>query len=155
MNKNNESVDKALFTAATESLQRHGIQASVSNAPEPSSDYTTAIGKITMSLNIEGDPGLDLTEVVLDDKKACMVLVSAVTQATQDQTGLQALDTIVRVSTSDAVVDSSTVGLTLPETATILMGASKHALENGLTEVQLEINRLIKLYYADPNQLKG
>ena len=87
-----------------------------------------------------------------------MVVVSGLTQETKDNTGIQILDTIVRVNSpggsgSDTEEPSygyseSTKQLDLEQTASILMAASQHAMKQGITEIDLVLNRLVQIQYV-------
>jgi hypothetical protein len=141
-------IDKVSYETAIDTLKT-SWQLAATDDNTITADYTTALGKLIVELNIEGEPGIDLTEA------AGIVLVSGVTQETKDNTGIQMFDTIVSVSTSDKVFQADTKGRDIEQTATALMGASKHALENGQKTVELELNRLIKLYYSDPSKAQS
>jgi hypothetical protein len=102
-----------------------------------------AIGKININLSIVGTPGLDLAEA-----PGLLVLVSSAF-GNAAEVGIKKGDTIVSIGAAGGTFQQETKGLTLEETAGVLMAAATHAIENGLTEVELEINRLIKLTYSD------
>jgi hypothetical protein len=99
-----------------------------------------------VSLPIDTPAGLDLTE------STGLVLVSAVSEKTAAETGMQPFDTIVGVSVSPAgkgtTFQESTKALGFEETIAIVQSARLHALENGMTKIELELNRLIKGYYG-------
>ena len=127
-------VDTATFVAAVAALE---------GKPDgSSSEGPYAIGRIQTNLSIVGTPGLDLAEA------PGLVLVSGVSGNAQEL-GIQAGDTIVSIGASEGSYQKETKGLSLEQTATILMEAANHAVESGLTEVELEINRLVKLSYSD------
>ena len=126
-------VDTSTFVTAVDALE----------GKTERSEGPFAIGKININLSIAGTPGLDLAEA-----PGPMVLVSGVT-GNALEVGIQAGDTIVSIGAAGGTFMEETKGLTLEETATILMSAANHAVENGLTEVELEINRLVKLSYSD------
>jgi hypothetical protein len=128
-------VDTKTFVAAVKALQ------GTAGSEEESPMY--GIGKIIISLSIAGQPGLDLAEA-----PGPMVLVSSVT-GNAEEVGINPGDTIVSIGANNGGFSQETKGLSLEETATVLMSAANHAVENGLAEVDLEINRLIKLAYSD------
>mmetsp|Transcript_29546 Transcript_29546/g.48754 ORF Transcript_29546/g.48754 Transcript_29546/m.48754 type:complete len:184 (+) Transcript_29546:92-643(+) len=128
-------VDQRTFIEAVKVLQ--GSEAT------PEDDPAYVIGKLRVNLSMQGDPGLDLAEA------PGLVLISSVSQQTADDTGIQPFDTIVEVCAGGGAFQGSTKALNLEETSEILMAASMHAVENGLTEIELELNRLIKIEYAD------
>jgi len=100
------------------------------------------IGKIMVNLSIVGQPGLDLAEA------PGLVLVSGVS-GNALEVGVQKGDTIVNISVTPGGFSEETKGLNLDDTASILMSAANHAVDNGLTEVELELNRLVKIAYTD------
>lgn len=144
-------VDKATFVAATERLLAEVAKASSSNVATSSetSDLATpeeavyAIGKLSVSLRIDTQPGLDFTE------STGLVLVSGVSEETAEETGIQPLDTIVQVRAADGTFQESAKALNLEETIAILRAATNHALDNDKTEIELELNRLIQIRYAE------
>jgi hypothetical protein len=134
-------VDKGTFVSAVETLQREIAKAKgVDYVKEDDPNFSYAIGRLVVSLPIEALPGLDLTETLE------LVLVTAVS-GNVAEAGIQPLDTIVGVSAGDTFQES-TKALSLDETATILTDAVNRALENGMTEIEFELNRLIKGYYG-------
>ncbi|KAG7369410.1 hypothetical protein IV203_032153 [Nitzschia inconspicua] len=130
-----------------------------------------AIGRIFVDLPVDQQPELDLTESV-----GPMVLVTGVWGKTAEISGLQPFDTITQVTVGssaaaltnsgeqpDGTIRTATSTIqaettfaasckqsTLEETAAILTAAAQHALQNGKTMIQLEVNRLIQGYYAPP-----
>jgi hypothetical protein len=103
------------------------------------------VGKIDCTLPIGTQPELDLTE-----SDGPLVLVTGVGDNTRDATGMQQFDTITKVIVNDetnpmVIVTKQT---TLQETGGALMAASQHALALGKSDIQLEVQRLIKGYYA-------
>lgn len=128
-----------------------------------------AIGRIFVDLPVDTQPELDLTESI-----GPMVLVTGVWGRTADISGLQALDTITQVTVGSSAAALTATGgsqgiadpqklvskdvtfaasckqSTLEATAAVLTAAAQHALQNGKTTVQLEVNRLIQGYYAAP-----
>jgi hypothetical protein len=107
--------------------------------------YIYLVGKIDCTLPIGTQPELDLTE-----SDGPLVLVTGVGDNTRDATGMQQFDTITKVIVNDetnpmVIVTKQT---TLQETGGALMAASQHALTLGKSDIQLEVQRLIKGYYA-------
>mmetsp|Transcript_23080 Transcript_23080/g.56933 ORF Transcript_23080/g.56933 Transcript_23080/m.56933 type:complete len:193 (-) Transcript_23080:29-607(-) len=133
-------VDTKTFIAAVQALK--GETAEPPKEGEEEAPY--AIGKLKLPLSLAGTPGLDLAEA------PGLVIVSGVT-GNALEAGFQAGDTIVSIASTAAEPNyyEETNGLNLEETATILMSAANHAMENGSAEVEIEINRLVKLSYAD------
>ena len=133
-------VDTKTFVAAIKALQGETAEEPKDGAEEP----PYAIGKLMLPLSLAGTPGLDLAEA------PGLVVVSAVSGNAQEA-GFQAGDTIVSITSKAAEPHfyQETNGLDLENTASILMSAANHAIENGAAEVEIEINRLVKLAYAD------
>lgn len=129
-------VDTKTFVAAVNALEGKGSSSK--------DDTPYAIGKLNINLSIAGTPGLDLAEA-----PGLLVLVSNVS-GNAKEVGVQLGDTIVSISAASGTFHQETKGMTLEETASVLMAAANHAVENGVTEVELEINRLVKLAYSDP-----
>jgi len=103
------------------------------------------VGKLDVTLPIGTQPELDLTE-----SDGPFVLVTNVGDNTRDATGMQEFDTITKVSVNDesnplVIVTKQTP---LQETGGALMAATQHALALGKSDIQLEVQRLIKGYYA-------
>ncbi|CAJ1932527.1 unnamed protein product [Cylindrotheca closterium] len=135
-------VDTNTFVAAVQALKGETAEPEKEGGKEDEAPY--AIGKLKLPLSLAGTPGLDLAEA------PGLVIVSSVT-GNALEAGFQAGDTIVSISSKAAEPNyyEETNGLNLEETASILMSAANHAIENGATEVEIEINRLVKLAYAD------
>jgi len=128
-------VEEAVFIKAIETWK--GAVAKDSSTPEvKDEDVAYAIGKLVVSLNLL-EPGIDLVE------STELVLVGTVTEKTAQETGILPGDTIVGVSAGEDF-QKDTKALELDETAAILQAAANHALDKGVTEIQLELNRLIK-----------
>jgi hypothetical protein len=133
-------------------------------------DTAYAIGRIFVDLPVDTQPELDLTE-----STGPLVLVTGVWGRTAEISGLQMFDTITKVTVGSSAAELSGSGeyqdgtiktaesqtsattfvasckqRTLEETAAVLTAAAQHALQQGKTEIQLEINRLIQGYYATP-----
>ena len=140
-------IDKDLFVTAVDTLRAEiAKQQNDGVAPLPEEknpDDFYAIGKVKVNLNISsGNPGMDLAE-----STGGLVLVSGVTGHAVEA-GIQTGDTIVGVAVDAADAYQETRAYCLEDTARVLMGAMKLALENGSPEIELELNRLIKMRYA-------
>ena len=103
------------------------------------SKFSYGIGRLDVTLPLQYLGGLGLVE-------ANIVLVNGVTQEVMDH-GIFPKDTIVSISAGSYKED--TKGLTIEETGAIINAAVEHALENGLAELGFELNRLLKLAYAE------
>ena len=110
-------------------------------------DGVTLVGKLDVTLPIDTQPELDLTESV-----GPLVLVTSCWGRTAEATGIQEFDTLTKVSVNDPQQPfvAKTKGTTLEETAGALTAAAQHALALGKTEIELEVQRLIQGYYAPP-----
>jgi hypothetical protein len=117
-----------------------------------------AMGRLFVQLPIDKQPELDLTESI-----GPLVLVTDIYGATAETTGIQIYDTIVKVTvdtpttptdpsstttTTTTTFSAITKYMSLEQTAAVLTAAAQHAIENGQTEITLELNRLINGYYA-------
>lgn len=116
---------------------------------EVAADYVTMVGKLDVTLPIDTQPELDLTESI-----GPLVLVTSCWGQTAEKTGIQEFDTLTKVSVNDASQPfvAKTKCTTLEETAGALTAAAQHAIGLGKTEIELEVQRLIKGYYAPPPQ---
>jgi len=61
-----------------------------------------------------------------------------------ESTGLQSLDTIVAIRAGDSL-DCVTNGMEIAKVAEAYTAAINFAVENGLSEIQLEVNRLVPM----------
>ena len=106
--------------------------------------YIYLVGKLDVSLPIDTQPELDLTEAM------GMVLVTSVWGRTAEATGMQEFDTLTKVGVNDPnqPFAAKTKCASLEETAGALTAAAQHAIALGKTEIQLEVQRLIKGFYA-------
>lgn len=112
--------------------------------PQPDNDgreYSYALGRFEADIPIN-PPELDLIE-----SPTGLVLVSQVWGKTAETTPIQALDTIVGITVGEDFARKTTKS-SLEETATTLQEAAQHAMEKGVEEISLELNRLIKGYYG-------
>jgi len=145
-------VDKNTFVTAIETVKAEIAKASGSESETKTSEenneqpsYTYAIGKTKAILPIQAASGLDLAEA-----ESTMVLVTGVSKEVAEA-GIQAFDTIVGISAAGETLTfrESTNGLDLEATAAVFTTAVNHALDNGKVEIELELNRLIKLNFAE------
>ena len=119
----------------------NGSSSSSSGGDTKDGETFYAIGKVQVKLDVStGNPGMDLAEA-----SNGLVLVSGVAGHALEA-GIQTGDTITGVAAASAFQD--TKAYCLEDTARVLMGAMKLALQNGESEIQLELNRLIKMKYA-------
>lgn len=114
-------------------------------AKEDEKKYVYLVGKLDVTLPIDTQPELDLTESI-----GPLVLVTSVWGRTAEATGMQEFDTLTKVSVDDPNQPfvAKTKCTSLEETAGALTAAAQHAIALGKTEIQLEVQRLIKGYYA-------
>jgi hypothetical protein len=134
-------VDQALFQDSIKTLRAEAAKANgMDPPPEPEEEPSYAIGKVMINIPIASLPGLGLTE------STGLVLVSALAPATAEM-GIQPLDTIV--GAASGTFKESTKALSLDETAGTLMACAAHAMENGMEDIEIEVNRLIMIRYAD------
>ena len=161
-------VGQTVFKAAIDRIQDE-IEAQYANVNSPEAEqwladrarakqedqqYVFLVGKLDVDLPIDTQPELDLTESI-----GPLVLVSSVWGRTAEATGMQSFDTITKVSVSgsaDATTtefEYKTKETSLQETAGALTAAAQHAISIGKTEIQLEVQRLIKGYYAPEDSI--
>ena len=176
-NNKPDLVDQSTFVAAVDrveaeiqvALEQQAQQEGTEAPPPlpPKDDVRYAIGRLFVDLPIDTQPELDLTE-----STGPMVLVTGVWGRTAEVSGLQMYDTITAVTVGSTAADltqpqsdteaaqstnaqttfaASCKQSSLEETAAVLTAAAQHALQNGKTEIQLEVNRLIQGYYGAPN----
>mmetsp|Transcript_23613 Transcript_23613/g.48368 ORF Transcript_23613/g.48368 Transcript_23613/m.48368 type:complete len:250 (+) Transcript_23613:524-1273(+) len=162
-------VGQTVFKAAIDRIQDE-IEAQYANVNSPEAEqwladrarakqedqqYVFLVGKLDVDLPIDTQPELDLTESI-----GPLVLVSNVWGRTAEATGMQSFDTITKVSvggsadaTELASFEYKTKETSLQETAGALTAAAQHAISIGKTEIQLEVQRLIKGYYAPEDSI--
>mmetsp|Transcript_9607 Transcript_9607/g.10667 ORF Transcript_9607/g.10667 Transcript_9607/m.10667 type:complete len:204 (-) Transcript_9607:162-773(-) len=141
-------VDKASFVKAVETVKKE-IAISDGSTPDDTktsdeNDAGYAIGKLKATLPIQAAGGLNLAEA----EDSTLVLVTGVSQEVADA-GIQAFDTIVGISAAGETFKEYTNKLSLEATAAVFTAAVNHALDNGKAEIELELNRLMKLNYFD------
>lgn len=125
------------FIEAIESIQ--GAE------PCPKEDHQYfAIGKTTVSLNIQESPGMDLSESPLN---SIVVVSGAVGKA--EEAGINPGDTIRKISAVDGSYEKVVKDLNLQEVVGVIQEAATHAIENKRTEIELELNRLMKIRFTD------
>ena len=142
MSHNSESrpdlVNKESFLEAVETIEKEIARI---NGQEYINDKDQgiehAIGRLEVILPIP--PGIDLVETPQ------LVLVNGI-DLKAHQAGIKPLDTIVSVSVGHTYHEK-TKALTIDETFEKVKSAISHAKAQGITEIKLELNRLIKGYY--------
>lgn len=97
-----------------------------------------ALGKLEAQLPLEQVSGIRLA----DCQTLC--LISQVRNDVVESTGLQSLDTIVAIRAGDSL-DFVTNGMEIAKVAEAYTAAINFAVENGLSEIQLEVNRLVPM----------
>jgi hypothetical protein len=102
-------------------------------------DYVMA--KLKVTLSIEGNPGLDLTEA------AGLVLVTAV-EGNAIAAGIQPNDTIIQVSVTDTFRQDCPA-LSLDHMSIVMQTAVGHAIQEGTGTIDLVLNRLLPVEYMD------
>ena len=152
-------VNKDLFVKAIDTLMEAAGQEAPSQTAD-NKDKGYAIGKLTIELPIIGDPGLDMAEA------DGLVLVTGVGQGAADA-GVRTLDTVTAVrlynstnssseqlesadssdTTRVVLLDQDCPERPLAEIGPLIVKAAGLAVENGLTTIQLDLNRLIRGYY--------
>jgi hypothetical protein len=156
----------------TDNLQPHDDDDNDDNG-----NVVYAIGRLFVDLPVDQQPELDLTEstgptVLVTgvwgktaeisglqpfDTITRVTVGSSAAALSSGSSGEQAVDgSITTTATSSITAETTTtfaascLQSTLEETAAILTAAAQHALQNGKTTIQLEVNRLIEGYYAPP-----
>jgi len=137
-NRPKNLVDQKTFIAAVDVVKKAMAD---SEEVVEDDDVTYVIGRTVVSLNIESHPGIDLAEA------GDLVLVIGVTDKARKE-GVMPLDTIVEVSVEGIGFRETTRAMNLDATAGVLMAAAQQAAQKGIAEIELELNRLIKGYYA-------
>mmetsp|Transcript_10396 Transcript_10396/g.30405 ORF Transcript_10396/g.30405 Transcript_10396/m.30405 type:complete len:228 (+) Transcript_10396:89-772(+) len=166
-----ELVDQTAFKAAIDRIQdeieaQYQAQMAIESTPEAErwladrakakeedQQYVFLVGKLDVALPIDTQPELDLTESI-----GPLVLVTNVWGRTAEATGMQSFDTITKVGVvsdneNEPPLEYKTLGTPLQETAGALTAAAQHAIKIGKTEIQLEVQRLIKGYYAPEDSI--
>ncbi|KAL7537792.1 hypothetical protein ACHAWF_005906 [Thalassiosira exigua] len=102
-----------------------------------------AIGKLVASLPLEHVGGVRFADC------DSLTLVSQLKQSVVDVTGMQSLDTVVAIRAGGDGDDGGYVGDTngagIADTAKAYTEAINYAMEHGLKDIELEVNRLVPL----------
>lgn len=143
-------VSQELFVKAIDTLmEAAGQEAPSKQQTDETKKQGYAIGKLVVELPIIGDPGLDLAEA------DGLVLVTGVGQTASDA-GIRTLDTITGVrlviinsqKESTTLVDEACLEQPLSQVGPLIAKAAGLAVENELTTIELELNRLIRGYFG-------
>jgi len=149
----NRLINRDDFVNAIEVLKRDmvgGVEASPESEEGEGGAAATpqmyAIGKLTATLSIEHAGGLSFADC------DTLVLVNGITASAREETGIQPLDTIVKVSAKDFAgdvnfgdVNGDVMGASLGEVAEAYTKAIEYAMGNGFPSIELEIQRLVPL----------
>ncbi len=134
-----ELVDQSSFIESVEIIQRAvAAEKGIEYVKEIDPNLAFAIGRAFAKINIP--PGIDLVET------PHLVLVNGVNQAAKGA-GIEPLDSIVGISVVNGDFKINTNGCNMDDTVSAMRAAMAHARENGYTEIELELNRLLKGYY--------
>ena len=141
-------VGKDAFVAAIDVLRREtGVEA------EESTPKMYAIGRLEASLPLEMVSGISLADC------ETMTLVNGLHPSVAEATGIQPLDTIVSISAGDEKEGMSfsgdTSGRDIDFTAKVYTEAIEFAMEKGLKEIGLEMNRLVTLQATGEGPING
>ena len=141
-------VGKDAFVAAIDVLRREtGVEA------EESTPKMYAIGRLEASLPLEMVSGISLADC------ETMTLVNGLHPSVAEATGIQPLDTIVSISAGDegegVSFSGDTSGRNIDFTAKVYTEAIEFAMEKGLKEIGLEMNRLVTLQATGEGPING
>ena len=141
-------VGKDAFVAAIDVLRREtGVEA------EESTPKMYAIGRLEASLPLEMVSGISLADC------ETMTLVNGLHPSVAEATGIQPLDTIVSISAGGEGGGKSfsgdTSGRDIDFTAKVYTEAIEFAMEKGLKEIGLEMNRLVTLQATGEGPING
>ena len=144
-------VGKDAFVAAIDVLRREtGVEA---DPEEESTPKMYAIGRLEASLPLEMVSGISLADC------ETMTLVNGLHPSVAEATGIQPLDTIVSISAEDEGKGKSfsgdTSGRDIDFTAKVYTEAIEFAMEKGLKEIGLEMNRLVTLQATGEGPING
>lgn len=132
-------VSQSSFLSARETVYREVAKAQgVEYETQDDSNISYAIGRLEVDLPIP--PQIDLIETPE------LVLVNGVSQDVMES-GMQPLDTIVSVSSSDGKFKGDVMAADIEETSNMIKGAMQFARENGQSMIKFEVNRLIKGHF--------
>ena len=103
-----------------------------------------AIGKLVAQLPLDSVSGIRFADC------ETLTLISQVKQSVVDETGVQSLDTIVRIATptsgnGGSGYESDVNGKSSADTAQAYTDSINYAVQNGLGSIELELNRLVPL----------
>lgn len=112
--------------------------------PEDQRPPMYAIGKLVAQLPLEHVSGIRLADC------ETLTLISQVKQTVVELTGMQSLDTIVAIRSGgdgngNYGYEGDTRGKPIGEVAAAYTAAVNHAMENQLTEIELEVQRLVPM----------
>jgi hypothetical protein len=147
-------IRQELFVTAVKVLEAEIARQTGTLLPVRNSPDNYAMAKLTVSLSIVGNPGLDLTEA------AGLVLVTTV-EGNAVVAGIKPRDTIIRVSVPAAVTSTDQLppppllfvqdcaASSLDDLSIVLQTAVQHALQAGTGVIDLVLNRLLPIAYVD------
>mmetsp|Transcript_27454 Transcript_27454/g.41576 ORF Transcript_27454/g.41576 Transcript_27454/m.41576 type:complete len:187 (-) Transcript_27454:151-711(-) len=143
-------VDKEKFIEAINVVQ---MELGMPKENKADGDYTYAIGKTEAKLPVVFASGLGFAEAAKENDVG-LVLVTEVSKQVSEL-GIQPFDTIVKISAQGGNgYEKITNSLGIEQTAEAFSGAVYHAMEHDLIDIDLVLNRLIKLNYMPPEEKK-
>lgn len=99
-----------------------------------------AIGKLVVKLPIDMVSGIRLADC------DTLTLISQIQTRVVDATGIQSLDTIITIRAGEkGGYEGDTCGASIADTAQAYTAAINYAAENQLSEIELEVNRLVPM----------
>mmetsp|Transcript_3767 Transcript_3767/g.5512 ORF Transcript_3767/g.5512 Transcript_3767/m.5512 type:complete len:192 (-) Transcript_3767:37-612(-) len=147
-------VDKEIFIEAVDRIQ---YELGIIEEKGAVGDYTYAIGKTEAKLPIVFASGLGFAEATSnneDESPTSLVLVTEVSKQVAG-CGIQPYDTIVGISAQGGTgYVKNTNSLGIEQTAEVFSGAVHHSMEHGGIDIQLQLNRLVKLNYMPEEEEK-
>jgi hypothetical protein len=130
-------VDQSSYQAAIDILKSDmGIE-----IIPPSQRPMYAIGRLVSTLPLEMASGIRLADC------DTLTLISQIQTRVVEATGIQSLDTIVSIRAGEYVGD--TCQKKIGEVARVYTDAINYAMENQLSGIELEVNRLVPLRAAE------
>ena len=144
-------VGKDAFVAAIDVLRREsGVE---TDPEEESTPKMYAIGRLEATLPLEMVSGISLADC------ETLTLVNGLHPSVAEATGIQPLDTIVSISAGGEGEGKSfsgdTSGRDIDFTAKVYTEAIEFAVEKGLKEIGLEMNRLVTLQATGEGPING
>ena len=144
-------VGKDAFVAAIDVLRREsGVE---TDPEEESAPKMYAIGRLEATLPLEMVSGISLADC------ETLTLVNGLHPSVAEVTGIQPLDTIVSISAGGEGEGKSfsgdTSGRDIDFTAKVYTEAIEFAVEKGLKEIGLEMNRLVTLQATGEGPING